>query len=123
MIPANTIILLSGIPSTGKSTFGRHLAREHGFAHYDLECHPHGWAQPALKDTWDRSRLEFVTQLRQRHKRVALDWGFPVSCLSWVRDLQSRGVHLIWFAGDIARARNVFVQREGLSLTAFDAQV
>ena len=46
------IILLSGVPATGKSEFARHLARECGFAHYDLECHPRGWPHPELKATW-----------------------------------------------------------------------
>jgi hypothetical protein len=40
MIPKETIILLSGIPAARKSTFGRYLASEHGFAHYDIECYP-----------------------------------------------------------------------------------
>src|SRR5439155_838174 len=31
-----SIILLAGVPATGKSTFGQHLADKHGFAHYDL---------------------------------------------------------------------------------------
>ena len=52
VIPKQAIILLSGVPATGKSEFARHLAREYGFAHYDLECHPRGWPHPELKATW-----------------------------------------------------------------------
>jgi len=52
VIPKQAIILLSGVPATGKSAFARHLARECGFAHYDLECHPRGWPHPELKATW-----------------------------------------------------------------------
>jgi len=55
-VPQKSLILLSGVPATGKSTFGRYLAREHGFAHYDLECHPKGWPHPEPKATWDASR-------------------------------------------------------------------
>src|SRR5262249_10550949 len=33
-IPQKNLILLSGVPATGKSTFGRYLARERRFAHY-----------------------------------------------------------------------------------------
>src|SRR5438094_909212 len=107
------IILLSGVPATGKSEFARHLARECGFAHYDLECHPRGWPHPELKATWDASRSGFVAQLRQYHERIVLDWGFPPSAVPWVEELRRSGAKLVWFDGDIARAQQVFVQRGG----------
>jgi hypothetical protein len=122
-IPAKSIVLLSGVPATGKSTFGRYLAREHGFAHYDLENHPLGWPHPELRSEWERSRPDFIRELRARHDRVALDWGFPVHCLSMVREMQAEGVHLVWFDGDATRAREVFVRRAGISLACFDKQM
>jgi hypothetical protein len=122
-IPEKSLILLSGVPATGKSNFGRYLAREHGFAHYDLECHPRCWPHPDLKAAWDASPQAFVKQLMQLHKRVALDWGFPVHCLPVVNELQAQGVRLIWFDGDRSRARTIFQERGGLALSDFDAQV
>ena len=83
MIPRRSIILLSGIPATGKSTFARHLARKYGFAQYDLECYPRGWPCPELKSTWDANRSAFVEKVREHHDRIVLDWGFPVSALSY----------------------------------------
>lgn len=123
MIPKKIVILLSGVPATGKSKFAHHLAREHGFAHYDLECYPRGWPQPELKEIWETDRTAFVMQIRQNHDRVALDWGFPVSCLSWVKQLRDQDVQLIWFDGDLDRAREVFVRRGGIDVTNFDKQV
>ena len=123
VIPKRSIILLSGIPATGKSTFARYLAREHGFAHYDLECYPRGWPHPGLRGTWEASRPAFVAQVRQLNDRIALDWGFPVNYHSWVEELESHGVRLIWFDGDVARARKVFVKRGGLAVADFDGQV
>jgi hypothetical protein len=111
MIPKQVVILLSGIPATRKSTFARYLACKHGFAHYDLECHPHGWPHPELKTTWDRDRPAFVAQLRRLHDRIALDWGFLVSARPWVKELQDCGVQLIWFDGDVACARREFEKR------------
>ena len=46
MIAKETIMLLSGIPATRKSSFGRYLATEHRFAHYDIECYPIGPGNP-----------------------------------------------------------------------------
>ncbi len=122
-VPEESLILLSGVPATGKSTFGRYLSREHGFAHYDLECHPRGWPHPDLKPTWEASRQAFVAELKQHHKRVALDWGFPVHCLPIVNELRGQGVRLIWFDGDRSRARSVFQERGGLALSDFETQV
>jgi broad-specificity NMP kinase len=81
-VPKQAVILLSGIPATGKSSFARYLALEHRFAHYELECYPKGWPHPELKGKWDTDRSAFVAQARQHHDRIALDWGFPVSCIS-----------------------------------------
>jgi hypothetical protein len=123
MIPKHDIILLSGIPATGKSTFARYLVQKHSFAHYDLECYPRGWPHPELKEKWDTDRKAFVAQVLKHHDRIALDWGFPVRCLSWVKELLALGVRLIWFDGDVARARQEFVKRGGIDVINFDAQV
>jgi hypothetical protein len=100
-IPDKIAILLSGIPATRKSTFGRYLARNHGFAHYDLERHPRGWPKPELKELWERDTAAFIAQLLRYHDRIALDWGFPACCLPMVKELQALGVRLIWFGGDV----------------------
>src|SRR5689334_25391982 len=42
-VPTQTVILLSGIPATRKSTFGNYLARAHSFAHYDLRHTAASW--------------------------------------------------------------------------------
>jgi hypothetical protein len=118
----NRAFLLSGVPAAGKSRFGRYLARDHGFAHYDLECHPAGWPIPDLKLIWDQSPTRFISELRMRHDDLALDWGFPPHCRDVVRELQAAGVILVWFECEIEKARTLFEERGGRSITDFERQ-
>jgi len=101
------------------------LAREHGFAHYDVEERPHGWPHPELEKVFVSDRTAFVAQLCKHHQLVAINWGFPVSLISWVKELQACGVKLIWFDGDVARARDAFRHRgnEKGPIENFDRQV
>jgi len=122
-VPPNFLLLLSGIPAVGKSSFGRYLARDYGFAYYDLECYPRGWPHPELKPVWNSSRADFVSRLKAYHRRIALDWGFPVRAIGWVQELLSAGARLVWLEGDIARAREEFLRRGGIDVAEFDAQV
>lgn len=122
-IPERLIIHVSGIPATGKSTFCRYLAKIHGFAHYDMECFPRGWPHPDLYAAWSSSPQEFVRELERHHKRSVIDWGFPIQARHMVDELQSAGVELIWFAGDLRRARETFVERGGIDVSLFDEQV
>ena len=119
------LLHVSGIPATGKSSFCRYLAREHGFAHYDLECFPRGWPRPDLKEIWDSAPIEFILRLRELHGKVAIDWGFPPNgyCLSIVNEFRTAGVRLIWFKGNIDHARRIFVKRGGKKLKDFKDQV
>jgi hypothetical protein len=101
------------------------LAREHRFAHYDIECYPKSWPHPELYRPFLKDRHDFVKRLRERHDRTVLDWGFPVRCLSWVDELRTCGVRLVWFSGDIARAREEFKKRDDRksSVDNFNKQV
>jgi hypothetical protein len=80
-------------------------------------------ACPDLKNLWDSSRKDFVAALQACHARTVLDWGFPVSCLPWVAELQQAGVRVVWFAGNVDRARDVFVKRGGIAVSSFETQV
>ena len=94
-------MLLSGIPATRKSSFGRYLATEHRFAHYDIECYPNSWPHPELYKTFLNDRHAFVKRLREQHDRTVLDFD----------ELRTCGVRLIWFSGDIAHAHEEFKKR------------
>jgi hypothetical protein len=112
MIPEKSLILISGIPASGKSSFAQNLATKCQFAHYDMENHPHGWPHPELKRIWDSSRERFVDELHERHPCVVLDWGFPCHCSCLVSELLECGVKLVWFEADGQQARLKYGERE-----------
>ena len=117
------ILFLCGLPATGKSRFSRYLHDNHGFARYELECFPKGWAVPDLQPIWSTSRNEFVDEIRKRHQRASIEWGFPPSRLVWALELRDAGAEPFWFDGDKARLREVFLKRGGLDIRSFDNQV
>lgn len=118
------VIYISGIPATGKSSFCRHLERQHGYHHCDfdklLQCRPF----PAPFDLLDRSCELFVSEIIHQWHHVVIDWGFPVACLPRVREFRNAGVRLIWFDGDIMIARRVYERRQGAAqLHYIDKQI
>ena len=122
-IPEESLILLSGVPATGKSTFGRYLARTHGFAHYDLECHPRWLASSRAQGNMGNVSKSLCGPAQTAPQEGGSRLGFPVHCLPIVDELRAQSVSLIWFDGDRSRARSVFQERGGLAFTVFDAQV
>jgi hypothetical protein len=122
------LILLSGIPATGKSTFGRWLASDRGFAHVDVENG--GLGPVGLASAWGAvcqlpppDVRPFITAVRALRRPVALDWGFPPACLPIVRALHDQGLTAWWFDGDRQAARAAFVRRATVPVDALDRQM
>ena len=44
-------------------------------------------------------------------------------CLPWFKELTTQGGKLIWFEGDVARAREASIEIGGICVTEFDRQV
>jgi hypothetical protein len=120
--------MLSGIPATGKSTYGRWLAETNGVLHLDLEngdLDRHG-----LEAAWAASTSSapeppevFVQALLKLNRRVAIDWGFPPEWLPFVKALHAAGVRAWWFDGDRDAARRRFIQRGTVPVQALDVQM
>ena len=121
-------ILVSGVPGTGKSTFGRWLELNRRFAHIDLEND--GLDRFGLRPTWDLiARLPpvdvqpFLATMHGLERPVVLDWGFPPLWLPLVQTLHAAGVTAWWFDGARAAARAAFIKRGTVSVAALDRQM
>lgn len=117
------IILISGLPGVGKSSFSRTLARKCGYSHYDME-RAQTWPRPDLHSLWDASRSNFVSALASAHAgNAVLDWGFPPVCLPWITELKGAGVVVCWFYADEPLARKSYLARDPGGIDAFERQL
>ena len=121
------ILLISGVPASGKSYFGQWLERTASFLHFDVEKDGR-LERRRLKPFWDlcftnETVRPLVKALRAQASPVVLDWGFPPEWLSVVAMLKSEGVGIWWFNADHAAARRAFIKRGDVSLECFDRQI
>jgi hypothetical protein len=122
---AKPVLLISGVPGTGKSTFGRWLEERKGFMHVDMDFD--GLKRHDLETSWDQFLKDlscdvFWRRLLEDRKPVFLDWGFPVRCLPVVEALRRQGVRVWWFTGDRLFARLNYLKAKGPYPRSFDFQ-
>ena len=121
------ILLISGVPASGKSYFCEWLERTAFFLHFDVEKDGR-LEQRGLKLLWDRCFTmgtpgPFFKALRALGSPVVLNWGFPPEWLSVVAALKREGVSIWWFDADHAAARRAFIERGDVPLECFDRQM
>jgi len=106
------LLLVSGLPGVGKSTFARAME------------FPQTWPRPDLHPLWEESRGRFVRAVAAAHSdRVILDWGFPPTCQSWIKELSGAGVIVCWLFADEALARAAFLKRSPNDISSFEEQM
>ena len=130
---SNPIVLISGVPATGKSSFGSWLQDNRGFVHVDIESEARGFKPLGLLELdalWQGiAHLPpppvdpFVDALRGLEAPVVLDWGFDPRFLPLVERLHVAGISAWWFDGDRAAARRRFIARNTVSVDALDIQM
>jgi hypothetical protein len=123
----NAGIFLCGIPSSGKSTFGKWLQERKGFLHLDVQ-NPSTedeltWAKRFFKIHSPNAAASFAEELLRLERPVVLDWGFPPHCLDLARALKGAGLKPWWLDGDRAAARRPFVDRGWMALKKLDFQL
>jgi hypothetical protein len=119
------ILLVSGIPGSGKSSFARWLGKNKGYLHVDFD---HGDLQRhnlegLFYELESSGSQQFIIELVKRDVPVCLDWGFPPHCLRIVRRLVDAGVEPWWFDANPEVAKKHFLSRGDVSETAFDEQI
>lgn len=109
------LLLLSGIPASGKSSLGRYLASECGVLHVDAE-EPGELLFNGLREAWNElflsgSAKALVDAVSSSSASVVLDWGFPPPCLPQVRAMRAAGFELWWLDGDHDAAHQLYRAR------------
>lgn len=85
--PLKTLMVIWGVPGTGKSTFARWLVEHHGYVH-------------AATD--DGADINEATVTSQSGKPVVIEWGVYVEpgSIATVRAWRSLGAEAWWFDGN-----------------------
>jgi ATPase family associated with various cellular activities (AAA). len=101
------LLLLTGIPATGKTRIGNRLSESYGFNHLDFE-------DPTTLDTYlgqgEAGLRRAVKELKKTGHDVVITWGFlPDVQLAFVRVLRSLGFTWVWFDGNRAAARREYL--------------
>lgn len=91
------LLVISGHPATGKSTFTRWLRDAHGY--HRLASDEPGWSGEA------------VLSALEKFPNVVLDYAIPVDSIQGVAYLATRGFEVWWFSGDPITTREVFLER------------
>jgi hypothetical protein len=117
-----TLLLITGIPATGKTKVGNFLRDNKGFVHVDFED-PQAWPSQ-LQRQWGTPR-ELVDYLKNMKRPIVVTWGFMPgsSDEAVVRYFQEAGFTLIWFDGNREAARRAFIARGTVPTQALDAQM
>ena len=114
------LILLTGLPATGKSAYCDHLHGAFGFHTIKTDDHPEVIAEAV------QSTAGFVARYCGTYRRVVIEWGFLPSLLDFVLALKDQGAKLVWFQGDAALCRRhylVSVSGDPIRMGVFETQV
>lgn len=122
------LVLISGVPGAGKSTYGRWLQQEKGFVYWDLE---HETLEMAANRTGfyigtGNDIGSLLNVIKEKGLTLIIDWGFPATpeYIAQVRALIHAGFKTWWFDGDREATKQSFIKRSGYeALPAFNLQM
>jgi hypothetical protein len=113
------LLLVTGIPATGKTTVATELQKTHGFKHLDFESVTL-WA--CMRNGVDLD-LSAVNRLKREGRNVIISWGFvPDTQLQAILALRALGFRWTWFDGDCDAALSHYLAL-GRSRSDWDRQL
>ena len=109
--------MITGIPGTGKTTYGELFASRFGFVHHDLEN----------LETLNRlfsDPSKYIDNTLNEGEQIVLTWGFlPQEQMGIVKQFQAKGFTLVWFDGNRPAALRVFNRRGTVPEYLFHMQI
>jgi adenylate kinase family enzyme len=111
MLQERDLLLITGIPGTGKTTYGDNFAKEFGFLHHDLE-------DIQTLNRFNTNPAQFIGELLNEKKHLVVTWGFGPDCdrsVFLVQQLRDAGFKWIWFDGNRPAALREFQKRATVS--------
>jgi len=117
--PKRDLFLITGMPGTGKTTFGDTLAKNFGFAHFDFE-------DSATVNQCAPDPDRFIDDVLRTKNSVVVTWGFVPDheySVAIVRKFRERGFKLIWFDGNREVALRIFQKRGTVPDALFQLQM
>lgn len=122
MLP--NLILLSGVPATGKSYFGKWLQEKRGYLHIDAELRGE-LASHCLEQQWNAGfpSGDFTGFTSALGRPAVVNWGFPVARIDAVKGLVRAGFVPIWLNASDAAARVAYARRGTGDLSDLETQL
>lgn len=107
------LLVISGVPATGKSSYCKSLAGR-GWVFIDHDRANRATRQ--IDQTWwalvtSGRAADFVQVVARGKEDVALEFGFPTDLLPQVRLLKAAGAQHWWFGANHQSAREAFIAR------------
>lgn len=116
-MPRN-LILIAGIPGTGKTTMGDLLADRYGYKHINME---EDHRTSTILENFD----DFCEKNLEKPENLVLTWGFSPDkeTIDVVNKLRERGFRVFWFDGDRKVARQATMRRSDFDLNVLQVQM
>jgi hypothetical protein len=124
------LLLISGMPATGKTHYCGWLAEHHGYRHFEFNRDPEVRGHIASLITQERvgtssdvicESIEnvLIPFLSPDGAPAVLDFGFPPHCLPLVCMLKATGFSVWWFHANLDIARREYIRLEGDAAAPF----
>ena len=115
-----TLLLITGIPGTGKTTTGKYLEEKHGFTHLDMEK-----IIPSFGCNYWEFLTNAISKAKESDRDVVITWGFMPGTDNDkdILKLKEMGAKMVWFDGNRDAARNAFNKRGDVSEDLFNLQM